>query len=108
MHNERPAKLDYWFGNGLTSLYFNIHTRAMCMTGKRMIMHVTGHYQRGIAQHSIGCGRRRSNSISQPADLGRHINRNVRVRTLLCILFTPSTYNISLSLDEEDDACPPL
>lgn len=38
-----------------------------------------------------------------------HINRDVvRVRTRLRILFTPSTYNISLSLDEEEDACRPL
>lgn len=38
MHNEKAAKLDYWFGNGLTSLYFNIHARLMM---EMMIMHVT-------------------------------------------------------------------
>lgn len=84
MHNERPAKLDYWFGNGLTSLYFNIHARLM-MEG--MIMHVTGPLSRDCSALCVYVDVEggKSNYISQ-ARRSRAAHKHRRTRQ--CILFT--------------------
>lgn len=76
MHNERPAKLDYWFGNGLTSLYFNIHARLM-MEG--MIMHVTGPLSRDCSALCVyvDVEGARATTLARPGDLEQHINTDV-------------------------------